>query len=65
MKRPEKGVVMQESKTLREKAKKLWEENPLETLMASGAAMAGAAKLIDALSGIRSKNAYAKRMKRR
>ena len=65
MKRPEKGVVMQDKETLRDKAKKLWEENPLETLMAGGAAMAGAAKLIDALSGIRSKNAYAKRMKRR
>ena len=56
---------MQDKETLREKAKKVWDDKPLETLMAGGAAMAGAAKLIDALSGIRSKNAYAKRMKSR
>ena len=41
------------------------EENPLAALGVAAVAMTGAAKLIDSLSGVQSKRAYAKRMNRK
>lgn len=38
------------------------EENPLLALGAGAAALTAASKLIDSISGARSKNAYAKKM---
>ncbi len=40
----------------------LWNERPAEVIMGATALMMGSAKFIEAMSGIRSKRAYAKKM---
>ncbi len=47
------------------KLKQQFEENPVLTIATVGLALRGAGYFIDSLSGIRSKNAYAKRSKKR
>lgn len=45
--------------------KEAFKEKPLETIGVLGLAATGAAKLIEAVSGVRSKNAYARQEARR
>lgn len=47
-----------------DKLKDAWNENPLMVIAVVGAALAGAGKFIDASSGIVSKWAYARRIKK-
>lgn len=47
-----------------DKLKEAWNENPLMVMAVVGAALAGAGKFIDATSGIASKWAYARRIKK-
>jgi hypothetical protein len=44
-----------------DRLKQAFDERPLETIGVLAAAAAGGAKLIEAVSGVRSKNAYARR----
>jgi hypothetical protein len=46
------------------KFKAAWNENPLLVIGVSAAAMQAAAKLIDAISGVQSKRAYARNRRR-
>jgi hypothetical protein len=52
------------SKTMT-KLRQAWDENPLAVIAIASAAMMATSRLIDSLSGIRSRSAYAKRMKRK
>jgi hypothetical protein len=45
--------------------RKAWDENPLAVIAIAAAAMMATSRLIDSLSGIQSRSAYAKRMKRK
>lgn len=47
------------------KLKTLWDENPLAVIGVVGASLAGAAKFVDAISGIQSRRAYAKQRRSR
>lgn len=44
-----------------DRLKQAFDERPLETIGVLGIALTGAAKFIEAVSGVRSKNAYARR----
>lgn len=45
-----------------EKLKDQWNENPMAVAIVGAAAVTAVAKLIDAMSAIRSRHAYAKKM---
>jgi len=47
------------------KLKEMWDESPVAVLAAAGAAFMGASKLIDAISGVQSKRAYARQVRSR
>ena len=49
----------------KERLKKEWNENPLQVIAVAALAANAAAKLIDAVSSSRSKNAYARQINRR
>ena len=42
--------------------KQAWDENPIATIGVAAMAATAAAKLIDSISGVQSRRAYAKRM---
>lgn len=44
--------------------KQEWNENPMQVLLVGAMVAGAAAKLLDAASGVRSRNAYARRMNR-
>jgi len=46
------------------KLKKKFDEDPIPVLLATAAFMMASARFIDALGGVRSKNAYARRVKK-
>jgi len=48
-----------------DRLKQAYDERPLETIGVLAASLAGGAKFIEAISGVRSKNAYARRENRR
>jgi hypothetical protein len=52
------------SKTM-SKIRQAWDENPLAVIAVAAGVMMAASRLIDSLSGIRSRAAYARRMDRR
>ena len=45
--------------------KKAWNDNPVQVIVVASAAAYSAAKLLDAVAGVRSRNAYAKQIKLR
>lgn len=46
----------------KDKLKKAWNDNPLACIAIGALAVGATAKLIDSLSGVQSRNAYARRM---
>lgn len=48
-----------------DKLKEAWNENPLMVMASIGAALAGAGKFIDALTGYQSRRAYSQQVKNR
>lgn len=49
---------------IKERTIRAFEDNPLATMGAIGLVFTGSAKLIESVSGVQSKRAYAKRMNR-
>ena len=45
--------------------KKAWNDNPIQVIIVGSAAAYSAAKLLDAVAGVKSRNAYAKQVKLR
>lgn len=57
--------IKNDAKRIKERIIRAFEENPLATMGAVGLVFTGSAKLVDSLSGIQSRRAYAKRMNRK
>lgn len=49
----------------KDKIKQAWDENPIQVMLVAAGLLTGVAKFIDAISGIQSKRAYARRSRRR
>ena len=54
-----------EQRTFSESVKRYVNERPLESIAVATGALASVAKLIEAVSGVRSKNAYARKMNKK